>query len=143
MDPNQIYRQHETEKRHQYGSRILEVEQAKFTPLVFSTTGGMGAECKRYHSRLAELVAAKKGESYATTMSWIRARVSFALLRSALLCLRDSRAKRRIYLELSDVLTLTSRKDMQTFGKRLQGQHSISYFLLFFSVYFHILNLIS
>ena len=64
----------------------------------------MGAECKRYHSRLAELVAAKKGESYAaTTISWIRARVSFALLRSALPCLRGSQAKRRIYLELSDI----------------------------------------
>ena len=63
----------------------------------------MGAECKRYHSRLAELVAAKKGESYANTMSWIRARVSFALLRSALLCLRGSRAKRRIYPELLDI----------------------------------------
>ena len=36
-------------------------------------------------------------------VSWIRARVSFALLRSALLCLRGSRAKRRIYLELSDI----------------------------------------
>ena len=56
----------------------------------FSTTGGMAVECKRYHydSRLAELVATKKGKSYATTMSWIRARVSFTLLRSALLCLR-------------------------------------------------------
>ena len=53
MDPNQIYRQHETEKKRQYASRILEVEQATFTPLVFSTTGGMGAECKRYHSRLS------------------------------------------------------------------------------------------
>ena len=63
----------------------------------------MAVECKRYHSRLAELVAAKKGDSYATTMSWIRARVSFALLRTALLCLRGSRAKRRMYLELSDI----------------------------------------
>jgi len=72
-------------------------------PLVFSPTGGMGVECKRYHSRLAELVAAKKGESYATTMSWIRTRVSFTLLRSALLCLRGLPAKRRIYLELSDI----------------------------------------
>jgi len=36
MDPNQIYRQHETEKKRQYASRILEVEQATFTPLVFS-----------------------------------------------------------------------------------------------------------
>jgi len=97
MDPNQIYsRQHETEKKRQYTSRILEVEQATLTPLVFSTIGGIGAECERYRSRLPELVAAKKGESYATTMSWIRARVSFALLRSALLCLRGSRAKRRI-----------------------------------------------
>ena len=79
------------------------MEQATFTPLAFSTTGGMAAECKRYHSRLAELLAIKKGESYTTTMSWIRARVSFALLRSALLCLRGSQAKRRIHLELRDI----------------------------------------
>ena len=59
---------------------------ATFMPLAFSTTGGMEAECKRYHCRLAELVATKNWESYAPTMSWIRARVSFALLRPALLC---------------------------------------------------------
>ena len=78
------------------------MEQATFTPLVFSTTGGMAVECKRCHSKLAELLATKKGESYATTMSWIRARVSFALLRSSLLCLRGSQAK-RIRLELLDI----------------------------------------
>ena len=44
----------------------------------------------------------KKGENYATTMSWIRAKVSFALLRSALLCLRGSRGSRRVTLDLSD-----------------------------------------
>ena len=103
MDLNQIYRQHETEKKRQYSCRILEVEQATLTPLVSSTTGEMVVECKRYHSRLAELLATKKGESYATTMSRIRARVSFALLKSALLCLRGSRAKRRIHLELPDI----------------------------------------
>ena len=75
MDPDQIFRQHEAEKKRQYVSRVLEVEQATFTPLVFSTTGGMAVECERYHSRLAELVATKKGESYATTMSWIRAEI--------------------------------------------------------------------
>ena len=37
---------------------------------------------------LTEVVAAKMGKSYTTTnLSWIRARLSFALLRSALLCL--------------------------------------------------------
>ena len=63
MDLNQIYKQDETEKKRQYASRVLEVEQVIFTPLVFSTTGGMAAECKRYHSRLAELLATKRGKA--------------------------------------------------------------------------------
>ena len=71
------------------------MEQGTFTPLVFTTTGGMGEECKRYHDRLAELVAARKGENYATTVSWIRFKVSFAILRSALLCLEGSRTVKR------------------------------------------------
>ena len=60
----------------------------------------MAVECKRFHSRLAELIAIKKGEEYSTTMSWIRSKVSFALLRSALLCLRGSRSPRRVPLNL-------------------------------------------
>ena len=87
-------------KQKRSASTPVEVEQATFTPLVFSTTGGMAVECKRYHSRLAELVATKKGENYATTMSWIRAKVSFALMR--LLCLRGSRDSRIVTLDLSD-----------------------------------------
>ena len=66
----------------------MEVEQGTFTPLIFSSTGGMGAECKLYHKRLVEFLAIKKGESYVTTMQWVRAKVSFALLRSVLLFLR-------------------------------------------------------
>ena len=66
-----------------------------FTPLVFTTTGGMGRECHKYHSRLAELIAIKKGKTYAKTMSWVRSRISFALLRPVFICLRGSRAKRR------------------------------------------------
>ena len=40
--------------------------------LVFTTTGGMADECVKYHSRLAELNANKKGESYSWPISWIR-----------------------------------------------------------------------
>ena len=47
-----------------------------------------------YHSRLAQPIAIKKGEQYAKTISWIRTRSSFALLRSALACLRGSRTRR-------------------------------------------------
>ena len=97
LELRQVYKIHENEKKRLYARRVLEIEQGTFTPLVFTTTGGMGKECMRYHSRLAELLAIKKGEDYATTISWIRARTSFALLRSALTCLRGSRARKIMY----------------------------------------------
>ena len=34
-----VYRRHELQKKREYGERVREVEQASFTPLVFSTTG--------------------------------------------------------------------------------------------------------
>ena len=73
----QIYRIHENEKKRKHNSRVTEIEQGTFTPLVFTTTGWMADECLRCHSRLAELLSAKKQESYATTISWVRAKVSF------------------------------------------------------------------
>ena len=69
LDLKQIYKQHENDKKRLYTQRVMDVEQGTFTPLVFITTGGMGEECKRYHDRLAELVVAKKGGNYATTVS--------------------------------------------------------------------------
>jgi len=47
----------------------MEIEQGTFTPLVFSTTGGMAEECRRYHNGLAELLAIKKGEDYSKTIA--------------------------------------------------------------------------
>ena len=51
----------------------MEIEQGTFTPPIFTTTGGMADESVVYHSRLAELIANKKGESDARATSWIRA----------------------------------------------------------------------
>ena len=103
LTPQQIYRQHENEKKRMYASRVMEVEQATFTPLVFTTTGGMAPECQVYHKHLAELLSVKKGEDYSTTMSWIRTKVSFAILRTSLLCLRGSRSLRRVNLNLKEM----------------------------------------
>ena len=102
--PQQIYRIHENDKKRLYSRRVLDAEHASFTPLVFTTTGGMGKECIRYHSRLTELIAVKKGEHYSETISWIRARTSSALLRfrSALVCLRGWRVKRRIVFDYNN-----------------------------------------
>ena len=84
LTTEKIYKLHENDKKRLYSFRVLEVEQGTFTPLVFTTTG---VTCQRYHSRLAELLAVKKQESYASTIAWITTRVLFAILRSALVCL--------------------------------------------------------
>ena len=73
----------------------MEIQQGTFTPLVFITTGRMADECVKYHSRLAKLIANKKGESYSRAISWIRAKVSFDIVRAAILWLRGSRSRRR------------------------------------------------
>ena len=39
-----LYRQHELGKKREYGDRIREIEHASFTPLIFSTTGGLAKE---------------------------------------------------------------------------------------------------
>ena len=95
LSPKQIYKLHEDEKKRKYASRIIEVENGTFTPLVFTTTGGMSQECQRYHSRLAELISSKKQEDYATTIAWIRTKISFGILRTAPVCLRGTRSRRR------------------------------------------------
>ena len=59
---------HENEKKRQYSSRMLDIEHGTFTPLVFTTTGGMGKECLNYQNRLADLIAIKKAEDYAKTI---------------------------------------------------------------------------
>ena len=41
LTPEQIYKLHENDKKRLYSSRVLEVERGAFTPLVFTTTGGM------------------------------------------------------------------------------------------------------
>ena len=73
----------------------MEIEQGAFTHIVFMTTGGMTDECVKYEGRLAELIAGKNRESYASTISWIRAKVSFAIVRSVILYLRGLRSRRR------------------------------------------------
>ena len=90
-----------------YTRRVLDVAHGSFTPLVFTTTGEMGKECIRYHSRLAEPIAAKKKENITRkTISWIQARTSFALLRSALVCFRGLRAGNAVLLLTKAIVIL-------------------------------------
>ena len=53
LELQQIHCNHENKKKRLYSRRVLDIEQGTFTPLIFTSTGGMGKECLQYHSRLA------------------------------------------------------------------------------------------
>ena len=63
-----------------------------FTPLVFSTFGGMSHASTAFYKQLAFLVSHKRGVSYSSVMSWLRCRISYLLLCSAIVCLRGARS---------------------------------------------------
>ena len=62
-----------------------------FTPLVFGTNGGMGADCNCFLKRLAEKLSEKNEEPYHITITWIRTLLSFEILKSVHTCARGSR----------------------------------------------------
>ena len=71
------YRSHEKEKKRLYLQRIRDVEHSSFSPLVFSSTGGMAKEASIFYKRMASLLSEKHGQTYSTTMAWLRCVLSF------------------------------------------------------------------
>ena len=90
-----VYLLHEKEKRRNYLQRVLQIEKASFTPLVYSTNGGMAPEARKFHKKVAHLIADKTRESYSDVINVMRTKLSFAMLRSVLISVRGSRGKTR------------------------------------------------
>ena len=55
----QCFAVNEQEKKRLYSRRILEVEHASFTPLIFTIHGAMGTEYRYFVSKFSELLAIK------------------------------------------------------------------------------------
>ena len=89
-----LYRSHEQEKMRKYNSRIITVERGSFSPLIYTTFGGMGPQATRYLKRLAELVARRRNEDYTHVISHMRTRIRFSVLRSVLIAIRGERGKK-------------------------------------------------
>ena len=60
---------------------------------MFSALGGMGAECSMFYKRLSGLISEKRNEKMSVVATWLRTKLSFALLRSSLLCVRGTRSR--------------------------------------------------
>ena len=88
-----------------YNQRIIEVEHGSFSPLVFSLYGGTCREADRFMIEMADKLAEKKNIDYSTIIHCLRAKLSFNLLKSAVMCLRGSkRSKHELTMDLNGVL---------------------------------------
>ena len=88
----QMYRKHEIENKNKYNDRILQVEKATFTPLVISTTGGMGSE-QWNQPGSSNAQPKKSGQTHSDTVAFIRRRLRFDLLKTCVISLRGFRGK--------------------------------------------------
>ncbi len=62
-------------------------------PMVFSSCGGMGQEASTALNKLASMLADKRKEDYSHTITLLRMRISFALIRTSIVCLRGTRLR--------------------------------------------------
>ena len=69
---NKLCKEVDARKKAKYNGRILNTERGSFSPLVFTTTGGMGMECERLNKRMAELISIKSKQCYSHVIADIR-----------------------------------------------------------------------
>ena len=72
---------------------ILNVEKASFTPLAFTTTGGVGRECTKLIKQLAKKIATKRQEQYCHVVAFLRTKLRFSLLKATLVAIRGIRGR--------------------------------------------------
>jgi hypothetical protein len=87
-----VYKSCSQEKKRAYAERVERVEDGSFTPMVMSSSGGVGPEMAVAMKFLACRITDREGGDYAAAVSVLRARFSFAAARTALVCLRGSRS---------------------------------------------------
>ena len=74
---------------------IIIISRASFTPLCASVDGLFAPEANYFVRRLGDHLSMRWEQPFSAVMSWVRACLSFAILRAALLCVRGSRTKWR------------------------------------------------
>ena len=85
------FERNEKEKKRLYNQRVIEMEHGSFSPLVFTPYGGASRETELVIKTLSAKVACKRNLEYSTVTNWIRSKISFILLKLAILCIRGSR----------------------------------------------------
>jgi hypothetical protein len=111
LEPAQLFKNAERQKIREYKERILNVEHGDFAPLVFTCSGGMAPQSHLVIKRLAEKLSKKQNLSFSVVSGWLRCRLSFALLRTTLLCVRATRSKKVVCDNNIELAVVAARMD--------------------------------
>jgi len=65
--------------------------------------GGMGVEAEHFFGALANLLADKTDSHASQTKNWIRTKISFALTRSVVTCIRGTRTLKKPNLRFDEI----------------------------------------
>ena len=90
---------HDQAKKTKYCGRIQDFDYGTFTPLVFASSGAKGDEAKAFYKHLVSKIAKKRKQEYSSTAALVAIRLSFALQKAAVQCIRGphlSKATRRV-----------------------------------------------
>ena len=104
--PEQLYRTFANAKKNEYEQRIRDVEDGDFSPLIMSSSGGMGPEMQIMVKHLCRKIAAKQKVSYDKVIGVLRCKLAFQMMHSAIVCLRGSRSIRRSHSVRDPMLEL-------------------------------------
>ena len=94
-----LFKRQEQQKRNIYEERVRRVERSTFVPLVFTTASSSSQLTTTALKRLASLLSSSRNLPYTVVMGWLRCRLSFCLLRSAIMCMRGIRHRRHHQVE--------------------------------------------
>ena len=92
--PQDILRSAELDKKRKY-LQACQDRRASFTPICVLVDGLLGKEADFFIHHLCDFLCAKWDRPFSLVMTWIRACLSFAILRVTLLCVRGSHMKWR------------------------------------------------
>ena len=112
LEPAQMFKNAERTKIREYGERIKNVERGDFHPLVFTCTGGMAPASHMVMKRLAEKLSEKQNLPVSVVSGWLRCRLSFALLRTTILCVRATRSKKLHVENNIELAVVAARMDL-------------------------------
>ena len=109
---------------------MCEVEHGVFTPLVLSTTGSLGCEATTFYKHVADIISWKQQKQYTNIICWLWCRLSFAILRSAIMCVRDSQSSyHRLRCEID--ITLATAECLLTQWNHTLKHHQYTSFYCF------------